>query len=90
MPDGPGRREPPHRRALLALEAVEPREVPATVSGVAWFDTNANGALDPGEGAAAGVGVLLTSMGGSSMATTSGYPLPTTAPAPSTCGTVRS
>ncbi len=50
--------------------------MPATLSGYAFFDVNANGVQDSGEGFAEGVGVSVSPSSGSALSTTtnsSGY-----------------
>jgi hypothetical protein len=59
-------REAPQTRTTLRLEQVEAREVPATITGYAWYDTNSNGVFDAGESPAEGVGVVATPTGGGS------------------------
>src|SRR5262245_14874254 len=63
------RSEGPGRRAILTLETVEDRAVPALVSGIAWADTNGNGVPDTDEGVA-GVQITLTPGSGTSYAAT--------------------
>jgi hypothetical protein len=46
----------PSTRTRLNLEVIEDRAVPATVGGYAWYDANANGTFDEGEGPAEGAG----------------------------------